>query len=208
MASQTVHNTHLTVCDIWVQFTIFRKIEFKDCFLTIFCYTTIYLTHQKEKIMSYNAFYFTMSPEDMKAISDMPEEQAIKTLKELQDKGVSTDSDFWGKELHCIIESCKVASALNLYEIEQEPQFRQILQKTFGEGNYYSSEIVERIANDLIRVKISSGSPNWKSEIFRVLKKYDKDLGLRDELMGVMLRITKVFVYAKKHGHIVVNYWA
>lgn len=156
--------------------------------------------------MSYNAFYFTMSPEDMKAVSDMPEEQAIATLRELRDKGDSADSGFWGKELRCIIEACEAVSMLNDYEREAEPRFRQLLQKAFG-GNYYSVETAWDIAIHLSPLKSSSNNPNWRDEITRVLEQYDKDLELCDELVGMMLDISRVFFVAHDFGQIVVTYW-
>lgn len=163
--------------------------------------------------MSYNAFYFTMSPEDVKSVLAMSKEYAIKRLYEIEKESISTDTGFWGQELEAIINNCDMACDLSINSLTMKPnpnpKLQELLHETFGACGFYPLKSVKLMAENLAQVEVVSskeGYMDWTGEITRILKEKDKEF-LVDELIGVMLGITQIFQYAKDKGHIVISYW-
>lgn len=169
----------------------------------------------------YTAFFFTMSPEDINELLAMPEEQAKEhIIEELRYRGKQACAEHFDLEFGYLMTKGPKANRLRFTSSVRAkfPSFarnttsfdplalHKILSKTFGEvpeNGFYDSEEIAHIADDFSEMQ----ETGWKFEVTWALERCTKNLEHLDELVGLMLQITEVFVYAKEHGHIVVTYW-
>lgn len=166
--------------------------------------------------MSYNAFYFTISPEDFEEILDMSIDEATDRFDELKHKGLTTDA--FGKGLVEFFQRNEITYSLFLpFDEDSVPKYRdsiELLWRSLGECYIYDVQDVKVIAKELSCMEVETSVPNcydWNSLVEEFLATEEGQNSHyapeKNELIGTMLSITKVFESAKEKGHIVINHW-
>lgn len=163
--------------------------------------------------MSSTAYYHVISEKELNEALNIPKEEFGRFIRDAARRSKkSLDAHIWGNELYTLISECQPAMVLMKLESIEPSELRDLFWSEFGvgTGGFYGLWETERVAGRLETTEIVDDNPDslgWSNAISHVLERHQFQSTV-EELVELMLSITRLFVYARDNNCVVIYFWA